>query len=236
MSRFHSPAVMSASSSSCSTGRTCTSALLFAVPDTAATLHDEARKVLACQDIVDDEETFKRLDDAQRRQLKSAGERATRDLKEAVWRTYRYVLRRDHVRRLVLRPARPEPPLPGRFMVGPGRGDRPDGPVHRRERWDLHGPRRSGGHRDERRGERGDGRRASSRSNIQPKGVRWQGNVPPQKWMNFCTKVLSRFASTPGLRLTVSFEVLPESSVTRAQIEETRTALRELGLEESLEL
>ena len=54
--------------------------------------------------------------------------------------------------------------------------------------------------------------------------------------MNFCTKVLSRFASTPGLRLTVSFEVLPESSVTRAQIEETRTALRELGLEESLEL
>ena len=50
------------------------------------------------------------------------------------------------------------------------------------------------------------------------------------------TKVLSRFASTPGLRLTVSFEVPPESDVTRAQIEETRTALRELGLEENLEL
>ena len=60
--------------------------------------------------------------------------------------------------------------------------------------------------------------------------------MPPLKWMNFCTKVLSRFASTPGLRLTVSFEVAPESNVTRAQIEETRTALRELGLEENLEL
>jgi hypothetical protein len=62
------------------------------------------------------------------------------------------------------------------------------------------------------------------------KGIRWQGNVPPQKWMNFYTKVLSRFASTPGLQLAVSFEVPPESSVTKAQIEETRTALRELGL------
>jgi hypothetical protein len=54
--------------------------------------------------------------------------------------------------------------------------------------------------------------------------------------MSAYTKVLSRFASTPGLKLRVSFEVPPESGVTRAQIEETRTALRELGLEEHLEL
>jgi hypothetical protein len=53
--------------------------------------------------------------------------------------------------------------------------------------------------------------------------------------MTFYTKVLSRFASTPGLKLTVSFEVPPESNVTKAQIEETGTALRELGLDESLE-
>ena len=70
----------------------------------------------------------------------------------------------------------------------------------------------------------------------QPRGVRWQGNVPPQKWMNFYTKVLSRFASAPGLKLTVSFEVPPASGVTTAQSEETRTALRELGLEENPEL
>ena len=70
----------------------------------------------------------------------------------------------------------------------------------------------------------------------QPNGIRWQGNVPPQKWMNFYTKVLSRFTATPGLTLTVRFEVPPESDATAAQIEETRTALRELGLEEDLEL
>jgi hypothetical protein len=56
-----------------------------------------------------------------------------------------------------------------------------------------------------------------------------------ETWMNFFTKVLSRFASTPRLQPTVSFEVPPESNVTRLRIEETRTALRELGLEENLE-
>jgi hypothetical protein len=59
--------------------------------------------------------------------------------------------------------------------------------------------------------------------------------VPAQKWTNFYTKVLSRFTATPGLKLTVRFEVPPESTVTEAQIEETRTALRELGLDENLE-
>jgi hypothetical protein len=39
--------------------------------------------------------------------------------------------RRDHVRRVVLRPAWPELPLPGRRVVDPGRSDRPGGPVHR---------------------------------------------------------------------------------------------------------
>ena len=28
--------------------------------------------------------------------------------------------------------------------------------------------------------------------------IRWRGTVPPQKWMNFYTKVLTRFASTPA--------------------------------------
>ena len=37
----------------------------------------------------------------------------------------------------------------------------------------------------------------------------WNGAVPPQKWMNFYTKVLSRFAASPGLKLEVSFRVAP---------------------------
>ncbi len=37
----------------------------------------------------------------------------------------------------------------------------------------------------------------------------WSGDVPHQKWMNFYTKVLSKFAATPGLRLTLRVEVAP---------------------------
>ena len=36
--------------------------------------------------------------------------------------------------------------------------------------------------------------------------LRWTGEVTPQKWMNFYTKVLSRFAAGKGLKLTVSVE------------------------------
>ena len=56
--------------------------------------------------------------------------------------------------------------------------------------------------------------------------------MPPQKWMNFYTKVLSRFASYPGLKLEVSFRVAPGEEVTEAKIEEAKAALRELGLSE----
>lgn len=66
------------------------------------------------------------------------------------------------------------------------------------------------------------------------KSLRWSGEVPAQKWMNFYTKVLSRFATTKDLRLTVSVEVSPEGGVSKQSIEETKTALRELGLGDDL--
>jgi hypothetical protein len=44
--------------------------------------------------------------------------------------------------------------------------------------------------------------------------------------------VLSRFASTPGLKLEVSFEVPPGDGATEAKREETKAALRDLGLTE----
>jgi hypothetical protein len=62
--------------------------------------------------------------------------------------------------------------------------------------------------------------------------IRWRGAVPTQKWMNFYTKVLTRFASTPGLKLEVSFEVPIEREQAPGKIEETRSGLRELGLDE----
>ena len=66
-------------------------------------------------------------------------------------------------------------------------------------------------------------------------GIRWQGEVPPQKWMNFYTKVLSRFVSARGLKLEVKFEVPAGDAVTKAKIDEAKTALRELGLSEDVE-
>ena len=52
--------------------------------------------------------------------------------------------------------------------------------------------------------------------------------------MNFSTKVLSRCASTPGLKLQVSFEEPPSERATEAKREETKAALRELARAEDL--
>jgi len=62
-------------------------------------------------------------------------------------------------------------------------------------------------------------------------GIRWSGKVPPQKWMHFYTKVLSRFAATPSLKLTISVEVSPPEGLPKQSLEETQNALRELGLD-----
>jgi hypothetical protein len=63
--------------------------------------------------------------------------------------------------------------------------------------------------------------------------IRWQGAVPPQKWMNLYTKVLSRFTSSPELKLEVSFEVPIDSEQAQSKVDETRSGLKELGLDES---
>jgi hypothetical protein len=66
-------------------------------------------------------------------------------------------------------------------------------------------------------------------------GVRWSGEVPPQKWMNFYTKVLSRFAGSAGLKLNIQIEVSPPGGVSKQSVEDTRNALRELGLNDQIE-
>lgn len=72
-------------------GRTFKSALLFCVPDAPDALGDEARKVLAWEDI-DDEVPDLKLDDTQIRQLDENVKKARRDLKEAIWRTYKCLM------------------------------------------------------------------------------------------------------------------------------------------------
>ncbi len=66
--------------------------------------------------------------------------------------------------------------------------------------------------------------------------LRWRGTVPPQKWMNFYTKVLTRFASSPDLKLEVSFEVPIDRDQAQSKADETRSGLKELGLDDTASL
>jgi hypothetical protein len=63
--------------------------------------------------------------------------------------------------------------------------------------------------------------------------IRWRGTVPPQKWMNFYTKVLTRFAASSDLKLELSFEIPIDREQAQSKLEETRSALKELGLDDS---
>lgn len=66
-------------------------------------------------------------------------------------------------------------------------------------------------------------------------GLSWEGEIPAQKWMNFYTKVLSKFAAGKGLKLTVHFELSSDGAISQQKIEETKVALRELGLDDRIE-
>jgi hypothetical protein len=68
-----------------------------------------------------------------------------------------------------------------------------------------------------------------------PEVLRWTGEIPPQKWMNFYTKVLSKFATGKGLKLTLSVEVTGEGGISPQKVEETKVALQELGLNSNIE-
>src|SRR5205814_9844752 len=60
--------------------------------------------------------------------------------------------------------------------------------------------------------------------------VTWHGDVPPQKWMNFYTKVLSKFATQSGLKIGLNVEIAPDGGVSSQRVDEIKVALRELGL------
>ena len=74
---------------------------------------------------------------------------------------------------------------------------------------------------------------ATAQSELFPH-IQWSGEVPPQKWMNFYTKVVSKFAAGQGVKLNVTFEAMPEGGVSKQKLEETRAALRELGLDSTI--
>ena len=63
--------------------------------------------------------------------------------------------------------------------------------------------------------------------------ISWSGAIPAQKWMSFYMKVLSPFALSKELKITVQFDV-SESGLTAQKIEEIRANLRELGLDDDV--
>lgn len=65
-------------------------------------------------------------------------------------------------------------------------------------------------------------------------GLTWSGEIPSQKWMNFYTKVLTKLGVNSGLTLTVKVDCNPAGGVSAQKIEEVKSALRELGLDDRI--
>ncbi|MBZ5490311.1 MAG: DUF499 domain-containing protein [Acidobacteriia bacterium] len=325
-----------------SSARTFKSGLVWTVPDAPDTLRDEARKVLAWEDI-DDEKGELRLDDAQLRQLEENVKKARRDVKEAVWRTYKNLmllgkdsswktidlglvhssaapsltdliverLRQEGDLEAAISPnflVRNWPPAFKEWSTKSARdaffaspqfprllnpdslkdtiargiengmlgyiGKKPDGsyaPFHWKSSLSLLDIELS----DEayiiqkETAEAYVTARATSASTLQPQSpitgtpaglptasstppfslqppavpapaiteftrVTWQGDVPPQKWMNFYTKVLSKFATQAGLRIGLRVEIAPQDGVSKQKLDELKIALRELALSDDI--
>lgn len=64
--------------------------------------------------------------------------------------------------------------------------------------------------------------------------ISWSGKVDTKKWNVFYTKVLAKFAANPNLTITVKFEVEDDALNAEQKKEETKTALREMGLDENM--
>jgi hypothetical protein len=80
------------------------------------------------------------------------------------------------------------------------------------------------------------GRSERAGTNSADFGLTWSGEVPSQKWMNFYTKVLTKLGVGNDLSLNVKVKCNPQGGVSPQKIEEIKSALRELGLDDNLEL
>jgi hypothetical protein len=69
---------------------------------------------------------------------------------------------------------------------------------------------------------------------LQIAGFQWTREMSPQKWMSFRTKALSFFATAGSLMLTVTVDVEASGGAEITNVEETKLALRELGLTENV--
>lgn len=68
------------------------------------------------------------------------------------------------------------------------------------------------------------------------KSIKWSGDIPLQKWMTFYTRVLSPFALGKGVKLTLNVEISPDEGISQQKIDQVRAGLRDLGLQDNLEV
>jgi len=64
----------------------------------------------------------------------------------------------------------------------------------------------------------------------QPEGITWQGEITPQKWMQFYTKVLSGFATDKQLKLKLEIKFEVTGDIPDGKVNNLNVALQELGL------
>lgn len=83
-------------------------------------------------------------------------------------------------------------------------------------------------------GEAGQGTSPGGADTVVPK-FSWSGDVPPGKWMNFYTRVITKFAGAAGLSLRVAVDVAPAEGVSKQRVDEARAALRDLGMDDRVE-
>jgi len=67
-----------------------------------------------------------------------------------------------------------------------------------------------------------------------PLELTWSGEVPSQKWMNFYTKFLTKLGVGTDLSLNVNVKCKPQGGLSPQKAEEIKSALRELGLDDTL--
>lgn len=68
-----------------------------------------------------------------------------------------------------------------------------------------------------------------------PRKLTWSGEVAPQKWTNLYMKVLTKLVSGGELKIRVSIESKLKEDLADQQVEETKAALRGLGLDDNVE-
>jgi len=64
--------------------------------------------------------------------------------------------------------------------------------------------------------------------------LKWSGEVPSQKWMNFYTKFLTKLGVGADLSLKVSVKCKPQTGLSQQKVDEVKSVLRELGLNDDL--